>query len=152
MNSAKLPRFRGARNTSNSEKYEIRVRDWDAPGNISNEIRMLNRLRRAHPALQTHLGVEFLPAFNNSILLFIKRTAGDNSAIMVAITFDPRTPQDADIEVPLWRWGLADDATLAVDDLVAQQQWTMRGKRQHIRLDPNVLPFLIWRLSPVGTV
>ena len=135
-----------------SEKYEIRVRDWDAPGNISNEIRMLNRLRRAHPALQTHLGVEFLPAFNDSILLFIKRTAGDNSAIMVAITFDPRTPQDADIEVPLWRWGLADDATLAVDDLVAQQQWTMRGKRQHIRLDPNVLPFLIWRLSPVGTV
>ena len=113
---------------------------------------MLNRLRRAHPALQTHLGVEFLPAFNDSILLFIKRTAGDNSAIMVAITFDPRTPQDADIEVPLWRWGLADDATLAVDDLVAQQQWTMRGKRQHIRLDPNVLPFLVWRLSPVGTV
>ncbi len=124
--------------------------DWNAPGNISGEIRLLNRLRRSHPALQTHLGVEFLPAFNNSILLFTKRAPGERSAIMVAISVDPRAVQEADIEVPLWRWGLADDAALQVDDLVAQQQWTLRGKHQHIRLDPAVLPFLVWRLTPAG--
>ena len=133
-----------------SEKYQVRVRDWEAPGNISGEIRMLNRLRRSHPALQTHLGVEFLPAFNDAVLLFTKRAPGERSAIMVAISFDPRVPQEADIEVPLWRWGLADDAALAVDDLMAGTQWTMRGKHQHIRLDPAVLPFLIWHLTPPG--
>src|SRR6185295_3517568 len=42
-----------------SEKYEIRVRDENSSGNIVNEIAKLNRLRRAYPALQTHLGVKF---------------------------------------------------------------------------------------------
>ena len=34
-----------------SEKYQIRVRDFSAPGNIIAEISKLNRIRRAHPAL-----------------------------------------------------------------------------------------------------
>src|SRR5581483_2194601 len=48
-----------------AEKYEIRVRDWNAPGNIIGEVSALNRIRRAHPALQTHLGVTFYNAFND---------------------------------------------------------------------------------------
>ena len=59
-----------------SEKYEIRVRDCRAPGNIVGEITALNRIRRAHPALQTHLGVTFYPAFNDQVLLYGKRLAG----------------------------------------------------------------------------
>src|SRR5580692_11629249 len=35
----------------NSEKYEIRVRSRDAPGNIIPEIRKLNRIRKSNPAL-----------------------------------------------------------------------------------------------------
>ena len=58
-------RCRAARNISTSEKYEIRVRDHDAPGNIVAEIAALNRIRKAHPALQTHLGVTFYNAFND---------------------------------------------------------------------------------------
>ena len=38
-----------------SEKYQIRVWDWDRPGNIVPEITALNRIRRANPALRTHL-------------------------------------------------------------------------------------------------
>ena len=35
----------------NSEKYEIKVRDWNKPGNIKDYIGRLNRLRRENPAL-----------------------------------------------------------------------------------------------------
>jgi starch synthase (maltosyl-transferring) len=42
-----------------SEKYEIRVRDYYAPGNIISEISKLNRIRKSHPALQIHLGLRF---------------------------------------------------------------------------------------------
>ena len=35
----------------NSDKYEIKVRDWDKPGNIKDYIGRLNRLRRENPAL-----------------------------------------------------------------------------------------------------
>lgn len=38
-----------------SEKYEIRPRDFTQPGNIIAEIAQLNRIRRQNRALQTHL-------------------------------------------------------------------------------------------------
>src|SRR5262245_9629587 len=34
-----------------SDKYEIKVRDWNARGNIKDYITAINRMRRAHPAL-----------------------------------------------------------------------------------------------------
>ena len=53
-----------------SEKYEIRVRDYDAPGNIAAEIAKLNRIRKSHSALQSHLGLKLLsgPSRSNSVL------------------------------------------------------------------------------------
>jgi starch synthase (maltosyl-transferring) len=145
--SAPLP---GREEYLDSEKYEIRVRDYNAPGNITNEIRLLNRLRRHNPALQTHLGVQFLPAFNDHILLFGKRAPGARAMILVAICFDPYYPQDADIEIPLWQWGLADHDPIAVEDLIGGHNWVWHGKSQHIRLDPAFLPFLIYRLTPTS--
>ena len=43
-----------------SEKYEIKVRDWDRPGNIKPYIGELNRIRRENPALQQTLNLNFL--------------------------------------------------------------------------------------------
>ena len=42
-----------------SEKFQIRVRDYDAPGNIKTEITKLNWLRKSNPVLQSHLGLRF---------------------------------------------------------------------------------------------
>ena len=56
-----------------SEKYEIRPRDYRAPGNIVAEITALNRIRRRHPALQSHRGLTFYNAFNDQIILYGKR-------------------------------------------------------------------------------
>ena len=50
-------RCRARKEYLDSEKYEIRAWDWDRPGNIIAEITRLNRIRRANPALQTHLGL-----------------------------------------------------------------------------------------------
>ena len=71
--AAPLP---GARNISTREKYEIRIWDWTAPGNIVAEITALNRIRKANPALQAHLGVTFYNAFNDQILFYGKATPG----------------------------------------------------------------------------
>ena len=48
-----------------------------------------------------------------------------------------------------WLWGLSDTASVGVTDLVAGNHFTWTGKIQHIRLDPAVMPFAIWRLRPV---
>jgi starch synthase (maltosyl-transferring) len=133
-----------------SEKYEVRAWDWNAPGNIIAEITRLNQIRRANPALQTHLGVSFHNAFNDQILYFSKATADLQNVILIAINLDPRFPQECDIEVPLWLWGRSDADAVAVTDLMAGNDFTWTGKVQHIRLDPVLMPFAIWRVRPAN--
>ncbi len=89
-----------------SEKYEIRPRDFSMPGNIVAEITKLNWLRRAEPALQSHTGITFYNAFNDNILYFGKHAPGEASRILVAVNLDPHNAHACDFEIPLWEWGL----------------------------------------------
>jgi starch synthase (maltosyl-transferring) len=130
-----------------SEKYEIRPRDYAAPGNIVAEIAALNRIRRQHPALQSHLGLNFYPAYNDQIILYGKRDPIDGSMVLVAVSFDPHIAQEATIEVPLWEFGLDDQAAISVTDLMRGNNFMWYGKNQRLRLDPSDLPFSIWRLQ-----
>jgi starch synthase (maltosyl-transferring) len=131
----------------NSEKYEIKAWDHNRPGNIIKEIAQLNQIRRGNAALQTHLGVEFLNAFNDQVLYFLKQ-AKDGNAILVAISLDPYHAQEADIEIPLWRFALPDDASLNAEDLMRDHRFVWHGKWQRVRLNPSELPFCIWRIHP----
>jgi starch synthase (maltosyl-transferring) len=131
-----------------SEKYQIRVRDQNAPGNIVAEITMLNRLRRAHPALQSHLGVKFYNAFNDQILLYGKMTPARDDIILIAVSLDPHNAQEATFELPLWEWKLPDNGSLLVEDLVRENTTIWSGKLQRVRLDPVDLPYAIWRITP----
>jgi starch synthase (maltosyl-transferring) len=133
-----------------SEKYEIRPRPARVPGDIVDDITLLNRLRRAHPALQTHLNTRFYVAHNDSIIWYGKPAPEGGEIVMVMVNLDPHNPQEADFEVPLWEFGLADDGTLAVEDLAAGTRFEWNGKIQHIRIDPAE-PYRIWRLTlPTG--
>lgn len=145
--SAPLP---GREEYLDAEKYEIRVRDFAAPGNIVGEIAALNHLRRAHPALQTHLDVAFYNASNDQVLLYGKRRPGGSEMILVAVNLDPHAPQECTIELPLWEFRLPDDGMLNVVDLMRGHRFAWRGKNQYIRLDPAELPFSIWQLTPPG--
>jgi starch synthase (maltosyl-transferring) len=130
-----------------SEKYQIRPRNWDQPGNIVAEITRLNWLRKAEPALQSHLGVTFYNAFDDRILYFGKSAPGQSDKILVAISLDPDQPREADFEVPLWEWGLPDDAEVDAVDLLRDAPSVWRGKIQHVRLTPDA-PYAIWRAQP----
>jgi starch synthase (maltosyl-transferring) len=132
-----------------SEKYQLRQRPLRAPGDIVAEITALNRLRRAEPALQSHLGVEFHNVYNDNILYYSKSSPGQTSRILVSVSLDPYNPQEADIEVPLWLFGLQDWQSVATEDLLSGNRFTWTGKIQRIRLTPQS-PYAIWRISPPG--
>ncbi|NNA01396.1 alpha-1,4-glucan--maltose-1-phosphate maltosyltransferase [Pseudomonas lundensis] len=144
--SAALP---GREEYLDSEKYQIRPRDFTAPDNIVAEIAQLNRIRRQNPALHTHLGVTFYNAWNDNILYFGKRSADGSNWVLVAINLDPHHVQEAHFELPLWEMGLPDDAATCGEDLMSGHRWTWYGKTQWTRLDPAVQPFGIWRIKPL---
>lgn len=133
----------------NSEKYEIRARDYFAPGNINAEIAQLNRIRRLNPALQTHLGFKAYKADNDNILYFGKRTPDLSNFILIAINLDPFHAHEASFELPLWEFGLPDFHSMHGEDLMNGHTWTWYGKTQWMRLEPWHQPFGIWRIHPV---
>ena len=77
-----------------SEKYEIRVRDYEAPGNIIDEITRLNRIRKSNPELQSRTGLTFCPAHNDQVLVYARGLPERRELILVAVTLDPFRPQD----------------------------------------------------------
>ncbi len=138
-----------------SEKYQLRVRPPRSPGDIVDEITALNRIRRTHPALQTHRGLAFYNAFDNQVLVYGKGLPEPGMAlaraiVLVAVNLDPFAVHECDFEVPLWEWGLPDHAAVEVEDLVRGHRFAWTGKRQRVRLDPADLPYAIWRIAPLA--
>ena len=124
-----------------SEKYEIRVWDFDAPGNIVSEITRLNRIRKANPALHSHLGVRFYNSSNDQVLVYGKALPAHEDMVFAVVSLDPHQPQETSFEIPLWEWNLPDNGALAgrgPDDrpaLHAARQGAMAAARsRHVSL------------------
>jgi starch synthase (maltosyl-transferring) len=132
-----------------SEKYEIKSRDYASPENIIDEIARLNRIRRSNPELQSRIGLTFCPAHNDQVLVYARGLPERRELILVAVTLDPFSPQDVTFELPFERLELATDSTVTVQDLLHDNRFFLTGALQRLRLDPNDMPFAIWRLSPI---
>jgi starch synthase (maltosyl-transferring) len=142
--SAALP---GREEYLDSDKYAIRPRNWNAAGDIISEITQLNRLRRAEPALQSHLGTTFYNAFNDAVLYYGRHPLGHAHRVLVMVNLDPHQEQRVDFELPLWEWNLPDDDELDVEDLLSGARFRWRGKMQSVSLNPSA-PYRLWRISP----
>jgi starch synthase (maltosyl-transferring) len=53
-----------------SEKYEVKVRDWEAPGHLKGYIASLNRMRREHAALQQAGNLAFYESDDPHVLCY----------------------------------------------------------------------------------
>jgi len=131
-----------------SEKYQFRVWDMDQPGNIQDDIRLMNRLRREHPALRQFTDLQFFHAGSDQVMAYGKR-AGDDF-VLIHVNLDPRNVHGFEFAVPLWEFGLPDDASVEVRDLIHGNSFTWHGKMQWLELDPDTRPYAIWQILAPG--
>jgi starch synthase (maltosyl-transferring) len=135
----------------NSEKYEYKVWDWDRSGNIKEDIRVLNRFRRDNPAMRELLNLRFLDCADPNILAYAKLSSDRKNSVVCAVNLDPHGIHEGDIELPLGAFGLAPDAGFALQEAFTGRVVTCRGGRQHVRLDPETNPAVLFRLLPDRT-
>src|SRR2546423_7485655 len=67
-----VPLRPGSEEYLNSEKYQIKPRDWEAPGNLNPMIQLLNRIRRENRALQLYDNLSFHLSENPQVLFYRK--------------------------------------------------------------------------------
>ena len=71
-----------------------------------------------------------------------------SDCVMVIVNLDPHNRQDCAYEVPLWEFGLPDQAAIEAEDLLNGGRFTLYGKTHQIALDPAERSVVIWRLIP----
>ena len=133
-----------------SEKYEIKVRDWDAPGNIRAYVTRLNRIRRENRALSEYRNLVFYESGDEHVLCYGKRSADGANAVVVVVNLDPFGAHEARLWLPLETLGIGSDESFQAHELVTDARHLWRGPAQHVRLDPQVEPAAIFRLERFG--
>src|SRR6266480_4723510 len=131
-----------------SEKYQFKKRDWNAPGNIKDWIARLNRIRKRNRSLQLYTNLRFYPAENEAILFYSKMTPARDNIILVVVNLDPHRKQHSFVDVPIEQFGQMESDQYKVQDLLSGATYTWRGRRNYVELDPEVQPahiFLVRR-------
>jgi starch synthase (maltosyl-transferring) len=136
-----------------SEKYEIKVRDWAGAEKkhltLAPFITVLNKIRRENVALQRLRNLRFHHCDNDQILAYSKRE-GDN-LILVVVNLDPNFAQETTINWDMQALGISKENSsnnFEVTDLIdsAKYQWSAHT---YIRLDPTRLSGKVVHIAKV---
>jgi starch synthase (maltosyl-transferring) len=137
----------GSEEYLDSEKFQLKPRDWEAPQTLAPLIALVNRIRRDNPALQTTEGLRFAGCDNWEIIAYVKSAGDQSPALLVVVNLDPFNMQQGFVSFDPLRYGL-DPGGYLVRDLLSGNAYTWRGDRNYVRLDPRAqVPAHIFRLE-----
>jgi len=132
-----------------SEKYEIKVRDWEGAAKkkltLAPFIAQLNTIRKKNIALQRLRNLRFHTTENDAIIAYSKRD-GDN-LILVVVNLDPSFAQETTIHWNMSELGVQKD-NFEVTDLIdgASYNWSAHT---YVRLDPTRLSGKVVHIAQV---
>jgi starch synthase (maltosyl-transferring) len=129
-----------------SEKYQYKQRDWNAPGNIKDLITRLNEIRRMNRALRFYNNLRFYHADNDAIICYGKMTAARENIIVVVVNLDPHQKQHSFVELPIEQFGSMEGDAYQVHDLLTDARYIWHGRRNYVELDPEIQPAHVFRL------
>ncbi|HEU0071575.1 MAG TPA: maltotransferase domain-containing protein [Alphaproteobacteria bacterium] len=125
---------------------------WSAWGGSDGALhdltRRLNWIRRAHPALQGQGETAFYNVHDRRALYYGRSTREREDILLVMVNLAPEEAYETGFELPLWEWGLPDNAPVQVEDLIAERRFVWQGKIQRTKFEPQRYPFAIWRIQP----
>lgn len=132
----------------NSEKYEIRQRDRNAPNSLVPLITRLNWIRRENRALQSNASLHFHSIDNPQLICYSKTTPDFENTILIVVNIDSFNEQIGWTSLNLDKIGCSADESFLIDDLLSGAQYTW-SERNYVALRPGVQPAHIFRVSRV---
>ncbi|MFE0136616.1 alpha-1,4-glucan--maltose-1-phosphate maltosyltransferase [Streptomyces sp. NPDC059037] len=144
----------GSEEYLNSEKYQLRPRDWQSAtrsgSTIAPLISTLNRVRRANPALRQLRDLHFHSADQEAVIAYSKTVRdpddpeGSNTVLVVA-NLDPHHTQEATVSLDMPELGLDWHETVPVRDELTGETYHW-GRTNYVRLEPGRAPAHVFRV------
>ena len=134
----------GSEENIDNEKYEYKLRDWDAAASagttIAPYLTRLNEIRRAHPALRQLRGLTIQWSDDEAILVYVKHLPaalsadGVSDTIIVVANVDPHSTRQTTVHIDSSVFGVPRGSDYVVEDLVTGAAWTW-NQDNFVRLD-----------------
>ena len=128
----------GSEEYQNSEKYELKHRDLNAPESLRPLISRVNQARRTNPALQRNDTLRFHQIDNPMLLCYSKTTPDLSNVVVMVVSLDPSHAQAGWLELDLKALGIPADQALEVEDLLASHRFLWQGRRNYVEVAPPV--------------
>ena len=125
----------GSEEYLDSEKYQLRPRNFDTAETLAPYLGMLNRIRRENSALQQLRTLRFHATDNDRVIAYSKSDPLSGNVVLVVVNLDPRNPQEATVAVDTTALGRPAGESYPIQDMItgACYQW---GERNFVRLEP----------------
>ncbi len=131
--------FEGSEEYLNSEKYELRPRDFEAAlaegRSLEPFITRLNEIRRLHPALREQRTIHFHDVDNEALLAYSKFDPIGGDCVLVVATLNAFSAEEAILSLDMTALGMdAYERFWVRDEMTGEEyQW---GARNYVRIDP----------------
>jgi starch synthase (maltosyl-transferring) len=119
----------------NSEKYEIKHRDFSRTGTLGPFIKAVNAARRRHPAFARLRNILFHGSDNPNVMAYSKSSDDGSDTVLVVVTLDSRATQESTLHLDMAAVGLPPDQPFVAFDELSGEQYTW-GPHPYVRLDP----------------
>ena len=136
----------GSEEYLDSEKYQIRIRDWEAAEaegrTLTPYLTRLNELRREHRSLQLLRNLTIHHSDDENVLVFAKQAVvgdPDSDTVVVVINLDPHATRETTVHLDLPSLGMDWGERFVVHDEITHQDWSW-GQHNYVRLDPHHEP------------
>jgi starch synthase (maltosyl-transferring) len=124
-----------------SEKYQLRPRDWESAEregrSIAPLLGKLNDIRRRSPALRQLRDLHFHDVDQEAVIAYSKRS-GSNTVLVVA-NLDPHHTQEATVSLDMPQLGLEWHESVPVRDELTGETYHW-GRANYVRLEPGNRP------------
>ncbi|MCP3798156.1 alpha-1,4-glucan--maltose-1-phosphate maltosyltransferase [Allokutzneria sp. A3M-2-11 16] len=130
----------GSEEYLDSEKYELRPRDFDAAlregRSLEPWLRKLNEVRRARPALSRLRTLRFHHVDNDALIAYSKTDPATGDIVVVVVNLDPNNGQEGTLWLDLPLLGMDWQERFTGRDEVTGETWDW-GQANFVRLEPH---------------
>jgi starch synthase (maltosyl-transferring) len=129
----------GSEEYLNSEKYELRPRDFEAAlaagRSLEPFLTRLNEIRRLHPALEQLRTIKFHHIDNDALLAYSKFDPVSGDCVLVVVTLNAFGPEEGTLWLDMGALGMEPYERFWVRDEITGEEYQW-GQSNYVRLDP----------------
>jgi starch synthase (maltosyl-transferring) len=140
--------YPGKEELINSEKYQYKTRDWNAPGNIKDFVRKLNDFRNRNSAAWEYDNLYFHHIDNDQIMAYSKRDPKNGNTVLYVVNLDIHNVQSGFLHLNLAELGLREGQNYMVQDFLSKEVYLWSHSTNYVSLDPRKAPGHLFLVKP----